>query len=248
MNRISKCFRFRIRNAMKSTLGFVLIYTAACYVLIPALLHGAFGRDKTTSGTYNSAFFIGAALFAFAYVISDYRATFNYLLINGNTRKTIFISNMAENAVLSVILAVLTYLSAFADEFVTKNILGGTKETVRILQFIYPDTPRALALPYAVAFFLLLTSFSMLYGSLAYKFGKFFTTAFWVSFGVVIAGLPVSSNHSGITIASIISYYMWLDHPQGILLAPVNFILTALVFTAAAYLAVRRQPQTAPVQ
>jgi len=42
------------------------------------------------------------------------------------------------------------------------------------------------------------------------------------------------------------SGYLYLGQPHGIMLACVNFILTALILYAAAYLISRRQPQTAP--
>jgi hypothetical protein len=46
---------------------------------------------------------------------------------------------------------------------------------------------------------------------------------------------------------SVIRSYLLIGHQHGILLAPVNFIITALLFSAATYLLSRRQPQTAPV-
>ena len=242
MNRISKCLRFQLKNMLKSTLWFLIIYCLAAYglSLLTYILSGG------AQNTFKSGLSIGAAIYAFVYVIADYRATFNYLMINGNTRSTIYISNVITNIILSAALAVLSYLSGFADAFFTKIVSGTALEQFSILQFMYPGSARVLELPYLAALFILLTSFSMLYGALAYKFGKYFITVFWIGFGLAVISLPLSGD-GFITIGTIIEKYLWLGNPNGVLLAQASFIITALVFGAAAYLVSRRQPQTEPV-
>jgi hypothetical protein len=238
MNRISKCFRFRLNNMLKSTLWFTAIY-----FLVTCLLF----TIGSSSATFSSGFIFSTAIFAFVYVISDYRASFNYLLINGNSRKTIYISNIAANIVFSAVLTGLSLISVIIEIYILKNITVHLEEGVSVFQMIYPNAAKAMEFPFLAAFFILLTSFSMLYGVLAYKFGKYFITIFWVGFGLLCITLPMSSNVTGLTILSVIRSYLWIDHPYGTLLASLDFIITAVLFSTAAYLLSRQQPQTAPV-
>ena len=243
MNRISKCLRFQLKNMLKSTLWFLIIYCLAAYglSLLTYILSGG------AQNTFKSGLSIGAAFYIFVYVISDYRTTFNYLMINGNTRTTIYISNIIANIILSVAMSILSYLSGFADAFFTKALSGIIPGQISILQFIYPGSVGVLELPYLAALFILITAFSKLYGVLNYKFGKYFVTIFWVGFGLAVISLPLSGSDSFLKIGTIIEKYLWLGHPNGVLLAQASFIITALVFGAAAYLVSRRQPQTEPV-
>lgn len=235
MNRISKCFRFRLKNILKSTLWFtVIFYLAACILL------------SIGTVSFNSGFGLSVAIFAFVYVSADYRTSFNYLLIHGNTRTTIFISNVMANITLSAILTGLTLITSFIEMYILRNIPVNLDEGTTIAQWIYPNADKALEILFMAALFILLTSFSTLYGALTYKFGKYFVTAFWVGLGLMVVTLPMSSSAGGPTVLSVIRSFLWVDHQYGILLAPVSFILAALVFGAATYLLSRRQPQTVP--
>lgn len=148
MNRITKCLRFQSKNLLKSTLWFLIIYCLAAYglSLLTYILSGG------AQNTFKSGLSIGAAIYAFVYVIADYRATFNYLMINGNTRSTIYISNVITNIILSAALAVLSYLSGFADAFFTKALSGIIPGQISILQFIYPGSPASSIFPHITVF------------------------------------------------------------------------------------------------
>ncbi len=241
MNRITKCLRFEAKNMLKSTLWFIVIYSFASIGLFSIIYTSA----GNSTFTFNSGLFIGAAFFAFVYVLSDYRSSFNYLLINGNTRKTIFLSTTIANVILSAILAVLSYIFDFIDTFVSKSLAGSVREGITLIEIMYPNSSKALELPYMAALLIMLTSFAMLYGALAYRFGKYFITVFWVCFGIAFMALPLSS--AAANIIKFIEAFMYIGKTNGILLAPINFIATALVFSAAAYLISYHQPQTAPV-
>lgn len=243
MNRISKCLRFQLKNMLKSTFWFVVIYSLVVFALISPVLLFSDGA----AGSFNTSLYTGAAFFAFIYVISDYRASFNYLMINGNTRRTIFLSTTAANIIMSIVLAVLSFLYNFIDEFVLTKLSNSAHENTSLFQLFYPNAVKAMELPYMAALFILITGFSLLYGALAYKFGKYFITIFWVGVGLMFAAIPLSSSASGISLLTLIGKFLWLNHPHGMLLASVNFLIAALVFNAAVYLISSRQSQTAPV-
>lgn len=101
-------------------------------------------------------------------------------------------------------------------------------------------------MPFITALFIALTAFSMLYGALAYKFGKYFIILFWVCFGVTIVVLPFRGGN--FSIVELLIKLLFIGKPNGILLAPITFISAAVLFSAVTYLISSRQPLTAPAQ
>lgn len=243
MKRISTCLRFQTKNMIISIIYFTVIYFLVSIGLlcIPLLS----GGDITTN-SFSSGFIIGAVFFAFVYVIADYRQSFNYLMINGNTRKTIFVSSSLSNIVLSFILTFLTFIFDITDSLINRMLAGDSNTTVNLLQIIYPGCSKASVLLFCTAMLIALTAFSMLYGALAYKFGKYFIILFWVGFGLVFLALPFSAK--SLDIIKLIETVLFIGKPNGILLAPISFITAAVLFGTVTYLIAKRQPQTAPVQ
>lgn len=241
MNRVSKSLYFQNKNMLRNTLLFVLFYAAASIFIIslPVIFKGL----RIGGTNFNSGFYMGAAIFAFVYVISVYKETFNYLLMFGNTRKTIFISSIITNTAMSIILAIISAISPHLEKPVIK-LFGYNYSNINLLNLIYQDSNWASELLFYAALFILLTSFSMLYGSLSYKLGSIFIVVFWVAFGISIISFPIITEINNITfILRAIELFFSLGVPNGILLASVNFILTAVVFNALAYLLSMRQPQ-----
>ncbi len=244
MNRILNCFRFQTGNMIKNTLTFIFFYIFICVGLLSITLIS----DDIRVSSFSSGFYIGSIIFTFVYVIADYKSSFNYLLIYGNTRRTIFLSRAMTNTILSVLMAVISSISIIVDGLITK--LSGTGKTIdnNLLHFMYPNSNKASEFLFLAVLLIMITSFSTLYGALAYRLGKIFITAFWVCFGLSFMLLPISSRITPTNnIVKLINTYLCLENPNGILLASVNFIITALIFSALTYLVSSRQPQTAPV-
>lgn len=245
MNNISRCLKFQIKRMLISTLVFILLYYLASFAMTSIIIISA----KQKSSSFNSGFFIGAAFFAFIYVIADYRSSFNYLMIYGNTRRTTFLSTSIINVILSVILAVFSVVSNLLDGTIANLIGFGRESGINLLQLMYPNSNKASEMLFLIALTIMITSFSMLYGALNYKFGKIFLIVFWVCFGMIFVTFPVAINGSAATgFIKVIEAFLCIGNPSGILLAPINFILAALIFSAVGYLISSRQPQTAPVQ
>lgn len=241
MNRVSKCLYFQNKNMVKSTLIFMLYYTMISLFLL--LLPVIFKDLRIGGSNFNSGFYMAAAIFAFVYVIASYKETFNYLLLFGNTRKTIFISSIVTNTAMSLLLAVISLISTFVEAPIA-NWFGYDSIGTDLLDFIYQSNSWASKLLFIAAFLILLAAFSMLYGALSYKLGKVFTIVFWVAFGVAFVSLPIVAANSKLNFIIIaIELFFCLGVPKGILLASINFILLALIFSSLTYLLSRRQPQ-----
>lgn len=241
MNRLAKCIKFQFVNTTKSTVGFLGIYTAISLALLIMFLNL---NDSNSNGSISSGFYIGGSVYAFVYVIANYKAMFNYLLIFGNTRKNIFLSSAITSIMLSILLSVVSILSLFIENVLSKVFLYNN--SANLLSLIYNSSNYASEFLWFTAFFIMICSFSMLYGSLAYKFGKVFVTVFWVGFGVSWMVLPIISGMNNVSIfITALKTFFCIGVTNGILLSPVNFIITAMIINAAAYVISRRQSQIA---
>ena len=224
----------------KTTITFLCIYFAVCLALFVLF------QTTTSEGSVNSGFYIGSSVFIFVYVIADYKEKFNYLLMFSNTRKNIFISSAVTFTVMSIFLAVVSILSIRLDGVVSRAFEFGGSGHLGLLSLIYNSSDIAFEFLWFTTFFILICSFSMLYSSLAYKLGKVFITLFWICFGISWFILPIASGLDGATTCiNALKAYFCISVPNGILLAPVNFIITTVIFGAAAYVISSRQPQVA---
>lgn len=239
MNRLKKCIDFQMKSMIKTTIIFICIYILVCAVLLLFI-------SPSINGGFNSGFYIGCAVFIFVYVIAGYRENFNYLLMFSNTRKNIFFSSAVAFAAMSIFLAVVSILSIQMDGVLARLFEFGGNSHYGLITLMYNDSNMAAEFLWFTAFFILICSFSMLYSSLAYKLGKIFITFFWICFGISWVVLPAASGIDGAsTFFNTLKAYFCIDVQNGILLAPVNFTITAVILGAAAYLISSRQPQAA---
>jgi hypothetical protein len=244
MNRLKKCVYIPGKSMIRSSLYFMLIYLLVYAVLLSSAI---IFRNEGSKVYFYSGFDVSAAIFVFIYVISSYKEMNNFLLMFGNTRKMVFLSQVAVNTAMCAILALMSLLFVGIDHIVAGVMFPGFKVSPSSVNAIYPYAGIASVFIFVMAFYILLTSFSMVYGTLAYKFGKVFIAAFWICFGLSFAILPIIIDVFGIGKAFInaIEAYLCINLNNGILLASANFIITALLFNAFAYLVSRRQPQAA---
>ena len=240
MDRLMKCIRFQIKHMLKSMTAFTCIYAAA-YLAITVLILST--RSGNSSGSVNAGFYLGAAIFIIIYVMANYKETFNYLLMFGSTRNSILLSMATTIISMSALFAALSTLAIKLEGVLSSALNMVKSDGGNILLYMYPGSGTASMFLWLTMFYSLIGSFSLLYGALAYKLGKVFVTVFWVAFGASWVVLPVTSRF--FTITSMLKAYFHIGEPGGILLAPVSFLITFLLFGGAAYLTARRQPQTA---
>lgn len=244
MSRFKKCVYIEGRYMIRGSLFFMLIYLLIYIVLLFAAL---IFRNEGSNVYFYSGFDISAAFFVFIYAISNYKEMNNFLLMFGNTRKMIFLSQVVVNTAMCVIIMFMSLLFIGIDHIVAGVIMPGVKISPSTTNAIYPYAGIVSGLIFILAFYILMTSFSMVYGSLAYKLGKVFIASFWICFGLAFTILPLIINVLGIgnAVLNAIETYLGIHSQNGIFLASANFIITALLFNAFAYLVSRRQPQVA---
>lgn len=236
MKRIRKCLDFEMKYMGRSTLIFLGIYFGIYLILAAAIF---ISRLYLNSGSnINTGFYMVGSIFIFAFVASSYKPLFNYLMMFGNTRKSIILSSFITFAALSAAMAVITIAALFLDSALLTVSGSGDSDLIKV---IYQGGISAAAeFLWFLAFFLFVGSLAMLYGSMIYKFGKGFILAFWIAaFSLLILG-PINTGSS-----NLFRFFFRLDSANGILLAPVNFILTAVIFGAITYFTARRQSQEA---
>lgn len=244
MNNVSKCFRYQTRNMVKSTLVFLFFYI----LVLAGLLSITIVSSGTKITTFGSSFFTGSMIFAFIYAAADYRSSFNYLLIFGNTRKTIFLSTMLANIALSLTMSILTTLLNVIETFVANTFINGYILEINLIHLLYPESNVATEFLFITFLFILVSTFASIYGALNYKFGKFFIVPFWICFGLSVLLIPATGMNEPAGIQQLIKTFFCLENTNGVLLAPLNFLAAALIFSLGTYLISSRQPQTAPVQ
>jgi len=235
MSRFSKCLSYQIKRKVMSTFIFLGFYTAICAVLYLLTLFA----NSTSNGhsSFNSSMFFTAAIFGFVYVIADYKSKTNYLMMFGNTRKNIFLSSLSSNIVLSVLLMIISTVFSIIESALTE-LLYKSNEGMNLLHAIYPESNMGTEMLFMGALLILITSVSTLYGALAYKFGSIFKILFWVAFGMSFMFFPLSP-----TVANLFNAFFCYGVPNGILLAPINFIIASLILYVISYAAVLRQSQ-----
>lgn len=243
MNRLSKCINFQIKAMVKSSAIFLAIYflvSLALYMLF------AFSINNSSGGSINSGFYIGAAIFIFVFVIASYREMFNYLLMFGNTRKNILLSSIVASAIMSLSFSVISSISLQVEGAISKSMGNGKFGNINLINLVYKDSGIFSEFVWLMAFFFLICSFSLLYSTLAYKFGSIFITLFWVCFGLSFIGLPILLDMNSFKVLDeALVFFFRVNSEHGVLLAPINFVAVSAIFSAIAYLISRRQPQSA---
>lgn len=238
MKRISKCLNFELKYLSKSTLVFLGFYFGI-YIVIAALILLS-NKNGDSTANVNTSFCIAGAIYIFAFITSSYKTLFNNLMMFGNTRKSIVFSSFIAYAALSVVISVISIISILLDNSFTAVSGNGGFD---LLDMLYQGNVNiATKFLWFIAFFILVSSFAMLYGSLTYKFGKVFIGAFWIGFFFLMTLVPMILFES---VSRIFNTFFRLDNTNGILLAPLNFILAAAILGAGVWLAARRQPQNA---
>ncbi len=242
MNRLVKCIHFQLKTMLRSSAIFIAIYFASILVL---QLFLTISVSNSGSGS-NSGFFIGGGIYIFIYVIANYKEMYNYLLMFGNTRKNIFLSNAIVSVMQSILFAAISVILILIGDIASRTFGFGQPGENSLISLIYNGSSLASEFIWLAAFFCMICSFSFIYGSLAYKFGNVFITVFWVSFGLSFVAVPVlAESNSGRLLVKALSMFFSIGNPNGILLAPINFVIAAILLGMASFAISRRQPQTA---
>lgn len=199
-------------------------------------------KNGDSGGSVNTSFYFAGTIYIFAFITSSYKQLFNNLIMFGNTRKSLVFSSFIAYAALSIVISVISIVSILLD--ISFTAVSKVNSGFDILGILYEGNANIAAkFLWFLAFFILVSAFSMLFGSLAYKFGKAFIIIFWVGSGFLLMFLPAAYNPQNLVNA--LAAFFCVGSANGILLAPINFILAAAVLGAGSLLAARRQSQNA---
>ncbi len=235
MSRFIKCLSYQIKKKFIGTSIFLGFYIAICAALYLLTIFANIASNDRSS--FSSSMSFSAVIFAFVYVIADYKSKTNYLMIFGNTRKNIFLSSLSSNLVLSILLTIISTIFTFIENTLAELLYKGGNN-MNLFHAIYPESNMGMEMLYMCALFILVTSFSTFYGALAYKIGAIFKIVFWVAFGMSLMFSPASP-----VLGNLLKAFFYYGTPGGILFAPINFIIAALILYAISYAAAIRQPQ-----
>jgi hypothetical protein len=213
-------------------LGFYIAICAALYLLTIFANIASDGRSS-----FSSSMSFSAVIFAFVYVIADYKSKTNYLMMFGNTRKNIFLSSLSSNIALSVLLTIISTIFTIIENTLAA-LFYKSGNNMNLFHAIYPESNIGTEMLYMCALFILITSFSTFYAALAYKIGTIFKIVFWVVFGMSFMFFPFSP-----VAGNLLKAFFCYSAPNGILLAPFNFMIASLILYAISYAAAIRQPQ-----
>lgn len=235
MNRLFKCLSYQIKKKSMGTfifLGFYTVISAALY-LLTIIVNSASNGHSSISSSMTFA----AAIFGFVYVIADYKSKTNYLMMFGNTRKNIFLSSLSSNVILSVLLTIISAVFSFVENALAE-LLYKSENNMNLFHSIYPESNIGTEILYMCALFILITAFSTFYGALAYKIGTIFMVVFWVAFGMSFIFTPLWADAG-----NLLKAFFCYGVPNGMLWAPINFMIASLILYAISYAAAIRQPQ-----
>lgn len=235
MSRFSKCLSYQIKKKLMGTFIFLGFYTAICAALYLLTLFANNASDGHSG--FSSSMTFTAAIFGFVYVIADYKSKTNYLMMFGNTRKNIFLSSLSSNIVLSVLLTIISAVFSIMENALAE-LFYKSGNNMNLFHAIYPESNIGTEMLYMGALFILITAFSTFYGALAYKIGTIFKIIFWVAFGMSFMFFPLWADAG-----NLFKAFFRYGVPNGILLAPINFMIAAVILYTVSYAAAIRQPQ-----
>lgn len=246
MKRMFNCFRFQFARSRWMLLiffGFYLLF----YVAFLALYYSSVPGDK--SGFFSFNFINVGAIFCFVSVGVTYVGFSNSLLLFGNTRRSIFCSEMLHGAIVSALFAAVSVASDLFNPWLA-GILHF--HTLQYLQLIYPTVSSATVsgvLLWLLWYFSLLCCLSgaaLIYGTLQYKFGKIFIVVFWAGFGFLFSFLQILVfGRFQKVLTQAINWFFSCGRSNGIATASLHLLVLGAVFAGIAWLLARRQEMRA---
>ncbi|HEX3027482.1 MAG TPA: hypothetical protein VHR42_09725, partial [Clostridia bacterium] len=219
MNRTLKCIRFEFGHLCKEAGIFTAIFFAA-YLAIILLVYCTLSATGTSTTNMNFSF--AAVIFSFVLMASSYKGHYNNLMMFGNTRSNILFSFFLKNLILSAFFGVISILSDYFNLLCSQIFHF---QTFAFLKMIYENKPgSALQLVWFFTLFTLIGSVGLLYGALAYKFGRQFKRWFWIGFGLFWVLTPLFT-FAGFrsTVYHFFLFFFGLRQGAGILHATLHF-------------------------
>lgn len=231
MNRLAKCLKFELKRTTKS-----LLYSSAIFIGIYALITIlATASIATTSGsnihhnTTTMSFTLAFALFVFINILVSYAYHYNYLLMIGNCRKNILISQILTYIFTALALSLVVTLFEIGSELFLSAF---NFQCVSSLNYVYPHSSLVSITIWRFGLFMIISFFAFLMSTLRYKFGRMFIRFFWIVFALIAVLFPMFNNE---LFANTFRYFFGLYYKNGIFLASGNFLILSAIFGIVSY-------------
>jgi len=232
MNRLSNCIKFETKKATKSTLIFMLFLLVFYTLSIVLTL-----VEHSNNATYSSmGFFMPFSIFLFINVSISYTPHYNFLLMLGNSRKTIMFSQFISYFIIAVGSVIAVALLELISQAMFKPMHFNY---VNLLNIVYRTNLTFVStVSWYLTLFMAICFFSLFLGAMRYKFGKIFSRIFWAAFALSWIFIPpllmVSGNKSNLL--NFVKYFFGVDYNNGIYVASANFLIVAIIFGIITYL------------
>jgi hypothetical protein len=196
-----------------------------------------------TSGSLIYRFW-GVLFFLFG-ISLRFREDFDFLLMMGDTRRNFFWATLGVNLFFSAAVGVFIVVERSVVDYL--NDLYNYHNVVDFIHFMAPYATENLfhQFFFFFAFGTAVSQFCLMTGSFSYRFGKIFTALFWTALPVMVfivfPGLLWMRGNLTETMKSLL-FFLYTFSP-----VPASLILlfAAAVFSAAAFLNIRKLPQRA---
>lgn len=240
MDRVFKSVKFELRSLLKSTVVFLVIFTA--FFLFFSILFSA-PSVRTGDRIFGMDITFAAMIFIFVCLVVSYGSFFNNLMMFGCTRKNILSSLYISSVILAAFFSILSLLVSYLNVAMSNLLNFQTGSTLNVM---YGSPSGAASLFFIFSSMLALCGASLLFSSLSYKFGKTFRIVFWVGFAFLWFLVPLAQRFNLVSaIVNAIKWFFGLGYQNGIIFGGLHLIVLSVILGGATYLVARRQPQKA---
>jgi len=241
MNKIKASLAYNMRVYWQMSLWYLWIYPLSMGLTYFALIQTRIISVESGSLIYR---IWGSVVFLFAIFIR-FKEDFEFLLVLSNTRWQIFISRLITALGFSTLFSVLIVLErVLVDHF--NRILGYQNITDPLHRFAPYTVNPAMQFFYFLVLCCCCCAAGMWLGSLFYRFGNKFMSAFWLLFSafllIMFPMMMWTLHQKSLLIRTLSAIGQFLSHFH-VAAASGTLLLLAVGFSALFWLNIRRLPQ-----
>lgn len=234
MNRLLKNILYKMTYQFGWAAWYLAYYALA--MILVYIFFFKFSVISSESGGYIYRLW-GSVIFQFA-VTMRFKEDFDYFLVLGNTRNEIFKSLVGVAIGFSIFFSFLITMERVVVDYL--NTASGYQNFNDGIHYFSPYTTVSPWMTFV--FFLIVCTccsvFSILAGSLFYRYGKKFTMAFWLLFGsipTIFLPLSLLSNNLRGKIADTMQHWGRSLMDFNVVSSSGVFLIITLIFAASAY-------------
>ncbi len=242
MNKIALNIKYKMGYQFGWSMWYLVIYM----MIMPLLSYGLIKADLINKSS-GSLFYRIWGLVIFQFVMSTrFKEDFDFLLTLSNTRKEIFQSLLGVAIAFSTFFSGLIILERLIIDQLNNRF--GYQNFTDPLHFFAPYATDNLFLQFL--FFMMLSIccsiMGLLLGSIFYRYGKIFRLAFWIiisSIFILILPMLLWSLYQQSSLSNVTADMGAFFRNFNVLVSSGYLFILTIVFSAVAYLNIRKLPQ-----